>query len=309
MKMMDSLIEMLYLHRLSKENLLERTKIAGDGHIELIPRRQYAEGNYLLKPVGKSLVVSAANLGFRQPYEYLVKDQPEYFCIGISPRFTGIGGTCVDKDKGYRPRLPTGFLHSGVGISFLPEFVDTILNSRYGISPDEVVRAIDALGKFPLIPNAAVILKQIGDASFTGDAGNIWIEAKALELISVVLDWHKRLTARVAPPLREYDRLGIAEAMRYAGEHISSPLSLEALARKAAMSVSKFTAAFKVHTGISAASYIRRFRMDQAMYLLKNTTAPLSDIAGMVGYKHQSRFSTLFREQFGVMPSEFRKRE
>jgi two-component system response regulator YesN len=49
--------------------------------------------------------------------------------------------------------------------------------------------------------------------------------------------------------------------------------------------------------------------MDQAMYLLKNTTASLSDIAGMTGYKHQSRFSTLFREHFGVMPSEFRKKE
>jgi two-component system response regulator YesN len=97
--------------------------------------------------------------------------------------------------------------------------------------------------------------------------------------------------------------------MRYAGEHLSVPLTLEALSRQAAMSMSKFTAAFRTHTGLSAAAYIRRIRMDKAMELLKNTSAPLSDIAGMVGYKHQSRFSTLFREQFGLMPSEFRKRE
>jgi transcriptional regulator GlxA family with amidase domain len=154
-----------------------------------------------------------------------------------------------------------------------------------------------------------VILKQIGEASFTGDVGNIWIEAKALELVSVVLDWHRRLGAVAAPPLKEHDQLGIAEAIRYAEEYLSGPLTLQALARQAAMSMSKFTAVFKTHTGLSAASYIRRLRMDQAMYLLKNTTAPLSDIAGLVGYKHQSRFSTLFREQFGVMPSEFRKRE
>jgi AraC-like DNA-binding protein len=42
------------------------------------------------------------------------------------------------------------------------------------------------------------------------------------------------------------------------------------------------------------------------MFLLKNTTEPLKNIAGMVGYKHQSWFSTLFRDQFGGMPSEFR---
>jgi AraC-like DNA-binding protein len=29
----------------------------------------------------------------------------------------------------------------------------------------------------------------------------------------------------------------------------------------------------------------------------------------MAGYKHQSRFSTLFREQLGVAPGEFRKRD
>jgi two-component system response regulator YesN len=75
------------------------------------------------------------------------------------------------------------------------------------------------------------------------------------------------------------------------------------------MSISKFTAAFKIHTGISAASYIRRIRMDKAMYLLKNTSAPLGDISGMVGYKHHSRFSTLFREQFGIAPGMFRKKD
>jgi AraC-like DNA-binding protein len=103
--------------------------------------------------------------------------------------------------------------------------------------------------------------------------------------------------------------LGIAEAVCYAEKHFSGPLTLEVLAKQAAMSISKFTAAFKTHTGLSAAAYVRRLRMDQAMFLLKKTAAPLSDIAGMVGYKHQSQFSTLFRKQFGVMPSEFRKRE
>jgi AraC-like DNA-binding protein len=307
--MVNSLVEMLFLHRISKENLVERTKIAVDGHIEVIPRRPYAEGNYLLKPAGKSLVVSAANLSFRQPYEYNVKDQPKYFCIGLSPEFAGIGGACVDKDKIYHRHLPTGFLHSGVGVSFLPEFLDTFLNSRYGISPDEVVRAIDALGKFPLIPDAAVILKQIGNVSFTGYVRSIWIEAKVLELISVILDWHRRLETAAGPPFKDQDRLGIAEAIRYAEDHFSGPLTLEVLAKQAAMSISKFTAIFRMYTGLSAASYIRRLRMDRAMNLLKNTTTPLGDIAGMVGYKHQSRFSTLFREQFGVMPSEFRKKE
>jgi AraC-like DNA-binding protein len=307
---MHSISEMLFLHHLSKYGLLERTKITRAGYMELLPRRSYAEGTCLLKPVGKSLVVSAANLSFRQPIEQIVSEQPEYFYISLCRGSTkGVTGAHIGKGKIYHQYNSTELDHSGVGVSFLPEFFDTFVNSRHGISPDEIVQAINALGRLPLIPDAAVILKQIGEASFTGDIGNIWIEAKALELVSVVLDWHRRLAAAAAPPLREHDRLGIAEAIGYAEEHLSGPLTLQALARQAAMSVSKFTAVFKTHTGLSAASYIRRLRMDQAMYLLKNTTTLLKDIAWMVGYKHYSRFSSLFREQFGLMPSEFRKRE
>jgi two-component system response regulator YesN len=74
------------------------------------------------------------------------------------------------------------------------------------------------------------------------------------------------------------------------------------------MSISKFTAVFKSHTGLSAASYVRRLRMDKAMRLLKTTSSSLQEISGMVGYKYQSNFSTLFHEQFGVAPGEFRKK-
>jgi AraC-like DNA-binding protein len=308
--MMYELSERLFLRHLSRDGLLEKTRITREGHMELLPRRSYVEGTCLLKQAGKSLVITSTNLNFRQPVEHSAKDQPEYFyislCLGSS---RSIAGAYIGKDKIYRQNTSTGFVHCGIGVAFLPEFFDTFLNSRHGISSEEIVQAFGDLGKFPLIPDAAVILKQIGGASFTDVVGNVWIEAKALELVSVILDWHRRFADAVPPHLKEHDRQGIAEAIRYAEEHLSGPLALDVLAKQAAMSVSKFTAVFKTYTGLSTTSYIRRLRMDKAMDLLKNTTAPLSDIAALAGYKHQSRFSTLFREQFGVMPSIFRKRK
>jgi AraC-like DNA-binding protein len=95
--------------------------------------------------------------------------------------------------------------------------------------------------------------------------------------------------------------------MCYAEEHFSSPLTLTALARQAAMSMSKFTSAFKTHSGLSAAGYIHRLRMDKAMDIVKNTSCPLTEAADAAGYKHYTSFSTAFREQFGVTPGEFRK--
>jgi AraC-like DNA-binding protein len=305
---MDSIVDMLFLRHLY--GLLEKTKITGDGYMELVLKRSYGEGSCLLKPIGKTIIVSTTDITFRRENGHIARDQPEYFYISFSHRtMRGIVGSHVKKNGIYCQHHKAGYCHSGVGVSFLPDFFDPILNSRHGISPDELVRAFNALHCFPLIPDAALILKQIGEASFNGDIGNLWIEAKILELVAIVLDWYRRHNAEAQPSLKENDQAGIAEAMQYTVEHYSEPLTLEILAKQAAMSISKFTAAFKTHTGISAAAYIRRIRMDKAMDLLKNTSAPLGDIAGIVGYKHHSNFSSFFLEQFGVTPSEFRKRE
>jgi hypothetical protein len=137
MVMMDSLIETLYLHRLSKDGLLKKTKITGDGRIELIPRRFYAEGTQLLKPVGKSLVVSVPDISYRQPVNYTIENQPEYFRIALCRRARGIMGGHTEKDKTYHLYAPGGFAQCEVGLLFLPEFFDVFLNSRHGISPDE----------------------------------------------------------------------------------------------------------------------------------------------------------------------------
>jgi AraC-like DNA-binding protein len=301
---------MLFLRHFFIHDFLKDTKISGAGHIELAPRRSYGEGTCLLKPVGKTVAVSATNLTYRQPIENIAREQPEFFYISLCQgTVRGIVGAHIVETETYRQHFQAGYCHSGVGVSFLPEFFDSLLNSRYGISQDELIRAFNALRNFPSIPDAAILLKQIGEASFTGDIGRLWIEGKILELVALVLDWYRRRETSTRPRLNENDQAGIVCAMRYADEHCSGPLTLDVLAKQAAMSISKFTAIFKTHTGISVASYIRRIRMEKAMDMLKNTSESLGDIAGMVGYKYQRRFSTLFREQFGVMPSEFRKKE
>jgi AraC-like DNA-binding protein len=305
---MDSNIGDLFLHciRSGEYNRLVRIHLNRDGRIELMPKRFYGEGTGFLKPAGKSLLVSTTNLNYRPPIEYSPLCLPEYFHIVLCRgTIRGIGGAHISNV--YRRHTPAGFSHRSVGISFLPDFFDAFFGSRYGISKDELTQALDALSRLPLIPDAAIILKQIGEASFTGDIGNVWIEAKTLELVSVILDWHRRFTTTAGLPLKEHDRQGIACAMRYVEEHFSEPLTLEVLAKQAAMGLSKFTATFRIHTGLSSACYVRRFRMDKAAELLKTSSAPLGEVAKKVGYKHHARFSTLFREQFGITPGEFRK--
>jgi methylphosphotriester-DNA--protein-cysteine methyltransferase len=81
------------------------------------------------------------------------------------------------------------------------------------------------------------------------------------------------------------------------------------LVKQAGKSMSKFTAAFKTHTGLSAAGYIHRLRMDKAMDIVKNTSCPLAEAAGAAGYKHYTSFSTAFRNNLVLRRGSFAKRK
>jgi AraC-like DNA-binding protein len=197
---------------------------------------------------------------------------------------------------------------SGVQVSFLPEFIETFIISRHGISPVEIEDALSGLCTRPFIPDAVIILDQIGKAAFSDGIETMWIEAKSLELFLVILDWHRGRKALSPPPVNEQDRLGITRSLRYAEEHLSEPLALQDLAKQAFMSRSKFTSVFKNHTGLSAAEYVRHLRMEKALNLVKNTSAPLGEIAALVGYKKHSNFSHVFRNCYGVTPETLRKK-
>jgi AraC-like DNA-binding protein len=303
---MDSIVDMLFLPQLFKYGFTEKAKNIRDGPMNFALKRSYGEGTYWVKPAGKSLVVSVTDFSYRQQVE-LAWEQPEYFHISfLRENKRGIFGH-IGKDNVYRQHYPAGFRHYAMGVSFLPDFFDALLGSRHGISQDELIQALIALNQFSSPPGAALVLKQIGDAACDGNAGNAWLEAKTLELVSLVLEWHKRIGTTAPPRLNEQDRAGIACALHYAEEYFAGPVSLEALSKQAAMSVSKFTAAFKLHTGISAAAYIHRLRMERAMDLLKNTVCPIGEIAGAVGYKRHASFSATFREEFGVAPAALRR--
>ena len=194
-------------------------------------------------------------------------------------------------------------------ISFLPEFIETFITSRHGISLPELEEIVTGLRDHPFIPDAAVLLDRIGKAAFSDHRGNLWIETKSLELLSVILDWYNGHKISTLPPVNEQDRLGITQALSYAEEHISEPLALHTLAKQACMSKSKFTTVFKNHTGLSAAVYVRRLRMEKAIDLVKNTSASLGEIADLVGYRKHSNFSQVFKEHYGVTPGVFRKKK
>lgn len=81
-------------------------------------------------------------------------------------------------------------------------------------------------------------------------------------------------------------------------------LSVEDVARSMAMSRSQMHRKLSAITGQSAGEFLRNYRLDRAMELLRDKAGNVSEVAWRVGFGNPKYFSTSFKERFGVSPSE-----
>ena len=98
----------------------------------------------------------------------------------------------------------------------------------------------------------------------------------------------------------------IADVMLYIREHIHEPLNREVLAEVAGFSIPHFHRVFTAQTGESAASYIRRMRLERAARKLRMGAVDITEVALAAGYDSHAAFGKAFKGQFGLSPSEFR---
>ena len=106
--------------------------------------------------------------------------------------------------------------------------------------------------------------------------------------------------------LQEYNDC-IEDVKRYIRDHIHEPLDRERLAAVAGFSIPHFHRVFTARVGESAASYIRRLRMERAGRKLRMGAVDLTEVALAAGYESHAAFSKAFKGQYGISPSEFRQ--
>ncbi len=98
----------------------------------------------------------------------------------------------------------------------------------------------------------------------------------------------------------------ITQVIEEIEEHMSdSELSVEKLSDAMAMSRIHLHRKLKALTDQSASQFIRTIRLKRAKQLLEQKSATVTEIAYEVGFNNISYFAKCFKEQFGVLPSEF----
>ena len=90
-------------------------------------------------------------------------------------------------------------------------------------------------------------------------------------------------------------------------ENIAQELAVAELAQVVGMSQYYFSKLFKLSTGTTPHQYVMRQRVERAQELLRESRAPLAEVATRVGFETQSHFTSVFRRLSGVTPKHYRE--
>ena len=111
------------------------------------------------------------------------------------------------------------------------------------------------------------------------------------------------------PRLNRLDQEFMDKLNRIIEEHISTEdLDMAFMTDKMAMSHSTFYRKVKALTGMSAKEYIRKLRLQRCAKLLRSGNYNVTEAATMTGFNDLGHFREIFKQEFGVAPSEYLKR-
>lgn len=106
----------------------------------------------------------------------------------------------------------------------------------------------------------------------------------------------------------EENSLLIQKALEYIREYYDQGITLEEIAERLHVTEEYLSSRFRKETGKTFTEIIKNYRIDNIKKLLTTTTYKLNQIAELVGYADPKYMSRVFKEETGILPMEYRKR-
>lgn len=177
-------------------------------------------------------------------------------------------------------------------------FSEDILHFRHTSSFTKVL---------PLCSRTRSVLDALLNHSYTDSFENIFINAQTQMLLLYSMECmagesEETFTCKFLA--NEADREKIALAREILLQHISEPLTIRELSRKAAINECYLKKGFKEMYGTTIFDFFQSQRMEHAKYLLYEKELSVTDVSALLGYSSISHFSTAFKKHTGLKPCE-----
>ena len=154
-------------------------------------------------------------------------------------------------------------------------------------------------------PVVAHIFSELYTAHAVPDTG--YLRLKVLELLHVL----SRLKGRDDVQQTDYFNQHQVECARRAAKLLTQKLTvhqtIEQLAQDVGLSATALKTCFKGVYGSSVYAYQKEYRLQLAQKLLTETDSTIAEIAHQIGYENPNKFSSAFRQSFGMTPTQYRK--
>lgn len=158
-----------------------------------------------------------------------------------------------------------------------------------------------------ITPHMRIAIHQILNCPYHGLIKRMFLEVKAMELITHVLGQtvcpdsiHKNF-----PRLHSDDIERIHEARDILIRDMENPPSLFELARQVGLNEKKLNLGFRQVFGATVFDYFRAYRLEKAKQLLNEGKMNVTEVAFEVGYVHHCSFSRSFTRHFGISPKAY----
>ncbi|MGM0836439.1 MAG: helix-turn-helix domain-containing protein [Bacillota bacterium] len=125
----------------------------------------------------------------------------------------------------------------------------------------------------------------------------------ATDIMLIILDEHHS-----ASQLESASSKALSWFPSYLSNHLSERLTLQQMAIRANLSVSRFSTLFKQQFGSSPHQYLLEMRINHARELLEKTDLTLEQIASYCGFANIHHFSKAYKKKMGKSPGQLRKR-
>ncbi len=153
----------------------------------------------------------------------------------------------------------------------------------------------------------ALILGFLAEAESGGGNGRVLVESLTTALAVHYIQRYGQGVPEDAGPQRGLDARRLKRALDLLDSRFAEDLSLEDIARDAAMSKFHFIRQFKLSTGVSPYQYLLRRRLERAKALLQQGDLPIAQVALAAGFGDQSQFNRHFRREYGTTQAAFRR--
>ena len=97
-------------------------------------------------------------------------------------------------------------------------------------------------------------------------------------------------------------------ALAYIAENYNRQLQLSSIAEECMVTGSYLSRLFSEHLDTKFIDYVNRYRINQAVILLRDKNISIKEASYLVGYQDPNYFSRIFRKFMGVSPSDLEKR-